>query len=82
MAGEPRIVGFSNSIRLLYTENSMPKNPPPISAAASMMGKKGGKRTFELHGPEHFSKASKSRKTFGGGYPKGRPRKPKKDGGK
>jgi len=49
------------------------------------MGKKGGARTLELHGPEHFSKAAKARKTFGGGYPKGRPRKPrsgKKDGGK
>jgi len=50
-----------------------------------MMGKKGGKRTLELHGSEHFSKASKARKTFGGGWPKGRPRKPKgskKVGGK
>jgi hypothetical protein len=41
------------------------------------MGKKGGARTLELYGPEHFSKAAKARKTFGGGYPKGRPRKPK-----
>jgi hypothetical protein len=57
-----------------------PKKPSAISQAASMMGKKGGRRTLELHGAEHFSKASKSRKTFGGGYPKGRPRKPK--GGK
>jgi len=49
------------------------------------MGKKGGRRTFELHGSEHFSKANAARKTFGGGYPKGRPRKPKggkKNGGK
>jgi hypothetical protein len=40
--------------------------------------------TLALHGPEHFSKASKARKTFGGGYPKGRPRKAKgkKIGGK
>ncbi|HLM97790.1 MAG TPA: hypothetical protein VK335_00820 [Bryobacteraceae bacterium] len=61
-----------------------PKKPTAISQAASMMGKKGGKRTLELHGAEHFSAASKARKTFGGGYPKGRPRKPKgkKDGGK
>lgn len=62
-----------------------PKKPNPISEAASLMGKKGGKRTFELHGSEHFSKANAARKTFGGGYPKGRPRKPKggkKDGGK
>jgi hypothetical protein len=61
-----------------------PKTPSAISQAASMMGKKGGRRTLELHGPEHFSKASNARKTFGGGYPKGRPRKPKgkKDGGK
>lgn len=61
------------------------KKANPLAAAASAMGKKGGRRTFELHGPEHFSKASKSRKTFGGGYPKGRPRKPKggkKGGGK
>ena len=43
----------------------------------SLMGKKGGKRTLELHGAEHFSKASKARKTFGGGWPKGRPRKVK-----
>ena len=51
-----------------------------LSQAASVMGTKGGKRTLELHGPEHFSAASKSRKVFGGGWPKGRPRKPK--GGK
>ena len=57
-----------------------PKKPSPLSAAASAMGKKGGARTLALHGPEHFSKASKARKTFGGGCPKGRPRKPK--GGK
>ena len=57
-----------------------PKKPSPLREAASAMGKKGGKRTLELHGAEHFSKASKSRKTFGGGYPLGRPRKPK--GGK
>jgi hypothetical protein len=62
-----------------------PKKPSPLSQAASAMGKKGGARTLALHGPEHFSKASKARKTFGGGYPKGRPRKPKagsKKGGK
>ena len=62
-----------------------PKKPSPLSAAASAIGKKGGARTLALHGPEHFSKASKARKTFGGGYHKGRPRKPKgikKDGGK
>jgi len=61
------------------------KKPDPLSAAASAMGKKGGARTLALHGPEHFSKASKARKVFGGGYPKGRPRKPKggkKSGGK
>jgi hypothetical protein len=60
------------------------KKPNPLSAAASAMGKKGGARTFELHGSEHFSKANKARKTFGGGYPKGRPRKPNgsKQGGK
>jgi hypothetical protein len=61
-----------------------PKKPNPISEAASLMGKKGGARTLELYGSEHFSKANKARKTFGGGYPKGRPRKPKggkKDGG-
>jgi hypothetical protein len=61
------------------------KKPDPLSEAASAMGKKGGARTLALHGPEHFSKASKARKTFGGGYPKGRPRKPKtggKNGGK
>jgi hypothetical protein len=59
------------------------KKPSPLSEAASAMGKKGGARTLALHGPEHFSKASKARKVFGGGYPKGRPRKPKgkKDGG-
>lgn len=57
-----------------------PKKPNAISEAASLMGKKGGKRTLELHGSEHFSKASNARKTFGGGYPKGRPRKVK--GGK
>jgi hypothetical protein len=58
---------------------------PNVLSAASAMGKKGGKRTLELHGTDHFSKASKARKVFGGGYPKGRPRKPeggKKDGGK
>lgn len=62
-----------------------PKKRNAISEAASLMGKKGGRRTFELHGSEHFSKANKARKTFGGGYPKGRPRKPKgkkNDGGK
>ena len=62
-----------------------PKKPSPLSAAASAMGKKGGKRTLELHGAEHFSKASKARKVFGGGWPKGRPRKVKagrKKGGK
>jgi hypothetical protein len=62
-----------------------PKKPSPLSTAASMMGKKGGKRTLELHGAEHFSKASKARKHFRGGWPKGRPRKPKgrkKTGGK
>jgi hypothetical protein len=59
-----------------------PKKPNPLSEAASAMGKKGGKRTFELHGSEHFSKANKARKTFGGGYPKGRPRKPKVGGKK
>jgi hypothetical protein len=62
-----------------------PKKPNPISEAASLMGKKGGARTLELHGPEHFAKASKARKHFRGGWPKGRPRKPKggkKDGGK
>jgi len=62
-----------------------PKKPSFLSHAASLMGKKGGKRTLELHGPEHFSKASKSRKVFGGGWPKGRPRKvqgTKKVGGK
>jgi hypothetical protein len=64
----------------------MKPKPDLLSAAASAMGKKGGARTLELHGPEHFSKAAKARKVFGGGYPKGRPRKPKvggkKDGGK
>ena len=62
-----------------------PKKPSPLSAAASAMGKKGGARTLALHGPEHFSKASKARKVFGGGWPKGRPRKVKgrkKVGGK
>jgi hypothetical protein len=62
-----------------------PRKPSPISEAASLMGKKGGKRTLELHGAEHFSKASKARKEFKGGWPKGRPRKPKsgkKTGGK
>jgi hypothetical protein len=61
-----------------------PKKPSALSAAARAMGKKGGARTLALHGAEHFSKASKSRKTFGGGYPKGRPRKVKggKKGGK
>ena len=61
-----------------------PKKPDPLSAAASAMGKKGGARTLALHGAEHFSKASKARKVFGGGYPKGRPRKAKggKKGGK
>jgi len=61
-----------------------PKKPSPLSAAASAMGKKGGARTLALHGPEHFSKASKARKVFGGGWPKGRPRKVKggKKGGK
>src|SRR5438132_12933643 len=44
-----------------------PKKPSPLSEAASAMGKKGGARTLALHGPEHFSKASKARKTFGGG---------------
>jgi hypothetical protein len=61
------------------------KKPTALSLAASAMGKKGGARTLALHGAEHFSKASKARKSFGGGYPKGRPRKPKggkKDGGK
>lgn len=60
------------------------KKRSAISEAAAMLGKKGGKRTLELHGPEHFSEANKARKTRGGGYPKGRPRKPKgkKDGGK
>ena len=53
------------------------KQPSPISQAASLMGKKGGKRTLELHGPEHFSKASNARKHFRGGWPKGRPRKVK-----
>jgi hypothetical protein len=50
-----------------------PKKTNLLSAAASMMGKKGkkgGKRTFELHGSEHFRKANKARKTFDGGYPK------------
>ena len=62
-----------------------PKKPSPLSQAASAMGKKGGARTLALHGPEHFSKASKARKVFGGGWPKGRPRKVKgrkKVGGK
>ncbi len=61
-----------------------PKKPSAISQAASMMGKKGGKRTLELHGAEHFSAASKARKHFRGGWPKGRPRKVKgkKSGGK
>jgi hypothetical protein len=77
-----------NTSRLLYDGKSTtmkPKKPSPLSEAASAMGKKGGKRTLELHGPEHFSKASKARKVFGGGWPKGRPRKPKggkKGGGK
>jgi hypothetical protein len=53
------------------------KSKDPLSEAARLMGKKGGSRTFELHGSEHFSKASKARKTFGGGWPKGRPRKTK-----
>jgi len=57
-----------------------PKKPSPLSQAASAMGKKDGARTLALHGPEHFSKASKARKVFGGGWPKGRPRKVK--GGK
>jgi len=47
------------------------KKPDPLSAAASAMGKKGGARTLALHGPEHFSKASKARKVFGGWIPKG-----------
>src|SRR5439155_23228937 len=50
-----------------------PKKPSPLSQAASAMGKKGGARTLALHGPEHFSKASKARKTFGSGWPKERP---------
>jgi hypothetical protein len=56
-----------------------PKKPNPLSEAARAMGKKGGRRTLQLHGPEHFSKASKSRKSKSG-WPKGRPRKPKKGG--
>ncbi|PYT25034.1 MAG: hypothetical protein DMG57_26465 [Acidobacteria bacterium] len=47
-----------------------PKRLSPLSAAARMMGKKGGKRTLELYGAELFSKASKARKVFGGGWPK------------
>jgi len=39
-----------------------PKRLSPLSAAARMMGKKGGKRTLELYGAELFSKASKARK--------------------
>jgi hypothetical protein len=51
------------------------KSKKKLSEAARLLGKKGGKRTLELHGPEHFSKASKARKAFRGGWPKGRPRK-------
>ena len=51
-----------------------------LSEAARLLGRKGGKRTLERHGPEHFSKASRARKSFKGGWPKGRPRKPKKKG--
>ena len=53
---------------LIHTATPMkPKKPSPLSAAASAMGKKGSARTLALHGPEHFSKASKARKVFGGG---------------
>ena len=41
-----------------------PKRLSPLSAAARMMGKKGGKRTLELHGAEHFSKASQGTESF------------------
>ena len=79
-------IEIDNNKRLWYNISIMkPKKPNPISEAASLMGKKGGARTLELHGPEHFSRANKARKTFGGGWPKGRPRKAKggkKDGGK
>jgi hypothetical protein len=56
------------------------KKDDPISEAARLLGKKGGKTTLERHGREHFSKASKARKSFKGGWPKGRPRKPKPEG--
>ncbi len=75
---------LDNNKRLWYTSDMKPKKPSAISQAATMLGKKGGKRTLTLYGPEHFSKANKARKTRGGGWPKGRPRKPKagkKDGG-
>jgi len=35
-----------------------PRTPNAISQSASMTGKKGGRRTLERYGPEHFSKAS------------------------
>jgi hypothetical protein len=51
-----------------------------LSEAASLLGRKGGKKTMELHGSEHFSKASKARTAFKGGWPKGRSRKVKEQG--
>jgi hypothetical protein len=61
---------------LLYYKDLTKKEK--LSEAASLLGRKGGKRTMELHGSEHFSKASKARKAFKGGWPKGRPRKERK----
>ena len=72
---------LTNNKRLWYNRVMKKKKPSVMSEAAAMLGKKGGKRTLELYGAEHFSKANKARNTRGGGYPKGRPRKPKKDGG-
>jgi hypothetical protein len=43
------------------------KSKNNLSEAARLLGKKGGQRTLELHGPEHFSQASKARKAFRGG---------------
>ena len=52
------------------------------SEAAKLLGRKGGTRTAELYGSEHFAEINKKRKTFAGGRPKKATTKKTAKGGK
>ena len=57
------------------------KQEETVSAAAALLGKRGGKKTLQKYGRKQLQEWGKRGGKFGklGGWPKGRPRKASKE---